>query len=100
MILEANCSNIILFCYGTILMFECYVRGFGKCLIWLCVSYLRIFFVLCLIAVLMSSKQLVLDRIIRINCNSSESIVFEMPQKVRVFFCLVIGYCSYVLVYQ
>lgn len=33
MILEANCSNIILFCYGTILMFECYVRGFGKCLV-------------------------------------------------------------------
>lgn len=98
MILEANCSNIILFCYGTILMFECYVRGLEN--VWLCVSYLRIFFVLCLIAVLMSSEQLVLDRIIRINCNSSESIVFEMPQKVLVFFCLVIGYCSYVLVYQ
>lgn len=47
--------------------------------VWLCVSYLQIFFVLCLIAVLMSSEQLVLDRVIRINCNSSESIVFEMP---------------------
>lgn len=98
MILEANCSNIILFCYGTILMFECYVRWFGKCLV--VHVLLKNFFVLCLIAVLMSSEQLVLDRIIRINCNSSESIVIEMPQKVLVFFCLVIGYCSYVLVYQ
>lgn len=97
MILEANCSNIILFCYGTILMFECYVRGFGKCLV-VRVLLKNFFFVLCLIAVLMSSEQLVLDRIIRINCNSSESIVFEMPQKVLVFFCFVIGYCSYVLV--
>lgn len=98
MILEANCSNIILFCYGTILMFECYVRGFGKCLV--VRVLLKNFFVLCLIAVLMSSEQLVLDRIIRINCNSSESIVFEMAKKVLVFFCLGIGYCSYVLVYQ
>lgn len=56
MILEVNCLNIILFCYGIILMFECYVRGFGKCLIWLCVFYLRIFFVLCLIVVLMLSE--------------------------------------------
>lgn len=42
MILEVNFLNIILFCYGIILMFECYVRGFGKCLV-VCVLFKNFF---------------------------------------------------------
>lgn len=55
MILEVNCLNIILFCYGIILMFECYVRWFGKCLV-VCVLFKNFVCIKCLRVVLMLSE--------------------------------------------